>query len=143
MIHLEGTIDETPPMEQAIGTIDSKKVAFGCKEIRRLNSAGVRGWIIYFENLKKRGIQFRFFECSPTIMEQVNLIRNFRSGAPVDSFYLPYLCTGCKAQFQQLVMTDELIKNKLEVPTLTCPKCKSPMNFDDLPEEYFIFISLL
>ncbi len=68
IIYLDGSIEETPPLDQVFGPIQTKEIQVSCKKVNRLNSAGVRSWIKFFEGLRNKGTQFRFFECSPEFL---------------------------------------------------------------------------
>jgi hypothetical protein len=138
-IRLAGEIDENVDFIKAIGPI-SGRLRVLTREVSRINSAGIRQWILYFEDLRKNGVPFWFEECSPAVVDQINFISNFTAGAEVKSIYLPFTCDQCNSELMALVQCDELLRNKLQTPTLPCTKCPSTVRFDEIHDEYFGFL---
>jgi anti-anti-sigma regulatory factor len=138
-VRMVGSVEESVEFEQLIGPVTGELVV-NCKEIPRINSVGVKGWIKYFQALQQKGVKLKFVECSTAIVEQINLISNFVCGGSVESIYVPFSCMGCKGEFIGLFKTDDLRKLKFQVPELKCSKCGGKAVFDDIPEEYFGFL---
>ncbi len=139
-VRLVGSIEESVEFEQLIGPV-SGELHVNCKEVPRINSVGVKAWIKYFAGLQQKGSKLRFQECSTAIVEQINLISNFTCGGAVDSIYVPFSCTSCKGEFIGLFKTEDLKKLNMNIPELKCGKCGGKAVFDDIPEEYFGFLS--
>ncbi len=138
--HLSGSIEETANFEDQVGE-GFEELNIYCKGVNRINSLGVKGWIKYFSNLSKSGVKLKFFECSPPIVEQINLISNFVSGGEVVNFYVPYICRNCDTEMVGLFEYTEIKKNGVVIPEMSCTNCKTGKAvFDDLEEEYFSFI---
>ena len=112
-----------------------------CWRFSSINSVGVKAWIRYFQSLAAKGVKVSFTECSTAIVEQINLISNFTCGGRVESIYVPFACTNCKSELVGLFKTDDLKKTQLKLPDLKCSKCGGKAVFDDVPEEYFSFIT--
>ena len=74
-------------------------------------------------------------------MEQINLISNFTAGGVVESIYVPFACSACKTELVGLFKTEDLKKMGGNIPELKCTKCGGSAVFDDIPEEYFGFLS--
>lgn len=125
--------------EQLIGPAPAE-LHVNCKEIPRINSVGVKGWIKYFQGVATKGSKLKFTECSTAIVEQINLISNFACGGQVESIFVPFSCTGCKGELVGLFKTEDLKKLQLKLPELKCSKCGGKAVFDDIPEEYFGFL---
>jgi hypothetical protein len=90
---------------------------------------------------QKKGTKLKFFECSSAIVEQVNLISNFLCGGTVESVLVPFNCTQCKCELVGMFKTEDLKKIQYDVKDLKCSKCGGRAVFDDVPEEYFAFLS--
>src|SRR5687767_6494785 len=73
LIELQGSLEEQVNLEQQIGEIKGD-LTINCRGITRMNSVGVKMWMRYFQTLKTRGQNFRFTECPPAVVEQLNLI---------------------------------------------------------------------
>lgn len=138
-VKLSGTIEETVNFDQLIGPPPAA-MEVNCKEIYRINSVGVKGWIKYFQSCQAKGTQLKFVECSTAIVEQINLILNFVCGGEIESIYVPFSCTKCSSELLGLFKSVDLKKSNLQVPELKCTKCGGSAAFDDLPEEYLGFL---
>jgi phage FluMu protein Com len=139
-VKLVGDIEEMVDFEGMIGPVTGELHVY-CRDIPRINSTGVKAWILYFQKLTTRKVTFKFFECSPAIVQQINLILNFTCGGAVESLYVPYACPKCKFLSIGLFQTAELRKIWHNLPEPKCPKCQQAQaQFDDIPEEYFGFL---
>lgn len=139
MVRLTGSIEENVNFDQLIGPPPAD-LYVSCKEVPRINSVGVKAWIRYFQQTQSNGTRLKFFECSTAIVQQINLISNFTCGGVVESIYVPFSCTNCKAELVGLFRSEDLKKVHLKVPELKCTKCGGKASFDDIPEEYFAFL---
>jgi anti-anti-sigma regulatory factor len=121
-------------------------VRINCGEVRRINSVGIRAWIMNMKELDKRGIAYVLSECSLAIVEQMNQIQSFVPGGKVESVQAPFVCKACKREFSTIIAKDKLVefgKPGEHLPTASCPHCKSSnTSFDDLAE-YFSFVKLV
>ena len=138
-VRLTGSIEETVNFDQLIGET-SAELEVNCKDVPRINSLGVNGWIKYFQTHQSKGTKLKFTECSTAIVEQFNLISNFSCGGAVESIFVPFSCVQCKSELVGLFKTADLKKIGFKLPNLKCTKCGSPAEFDDVPEEYFGFL---
>jgi anti-anti-sigma regulatory factor len=139
-VRLVGSVEESVNFETLIGS-PGPELHVNCKEIPRINSIGVKAWIKYFAALQQAGTRLRFVECSTAIVEQINLISNFICGGTVESIYVPFSCGACRGEFIALFQVADLKKIGMNIPELSCPKCAGKAAFDDIPEEYFAFLS--
>lgn len=137
-IRLSGAVDELANLDQLIGP-PAPEMHVYCREVKRINSVGVKNWIRYFTSAKNRGSKLRFLECSIPVVEQINLISNFLAGGEIESLYVPYSCGKCKSELIGLFKVADLRNIGFKVPNLTCSKCGDKAVFDDIPEEYFAF----
>ena len=140
IIRLSGSIEEGVEFEKLIGP-PAKEMHVFCKEVPRINSIGVKSWIKYFGGAQQAGAKIRFHECSTAIVEQINMISNFAPGNDVDSIYVPFSCQGCGAELVGLFKVADIKKAQLKIPALKCAKCGGSAEFDDIPEEFFAFMS--
>ena len=139
VVKLTGSIEENVNFEQLIGP-PPEELEIICREISRINSVGVKGWIKYFQTCQTKKTKLTFSECSTPIVEQINLISNFTCGGHVKSVFVPFMCSNCKSELIGLFETDKL-KDFISKPiALKCTKCGGKAEFDDIPEEYFSFM---
>jgi hypothetical protein len=140
LVRLSGSIEESVNFDQLIGPPPAELIV-SCKEVPRINSVGVKAWIKYFQGAQAKNTKLTFIECSTAIVEQINLISNFTCGGTVESIYVPFACTGCKSELVGLFKAADLKKLNLQLPELKCSKCGGKAVFDDIPEEYFGFLT--
>lgn len=140
ILRLSGEIDETVNFDQAIGAT-SPDTVLHCEGISRINSLGVKAWIAFFEACTKRGVKLRYTHCSPAVVEQLGLIRNFACEGVIETIYVPFVCTNkaCCRELVGLFKVEDLQRIAFKIPALKCSTCGSPAVFDDLEDEYFRF----
>lgn len=138
---MSGTIEENVDFAALIGAPGTPKMDIITREVLRINSVGVKAWIKYFQSVAAKGIKMRFMECSTAIVEQINLISNFTCGGSVESIFVPFCCSQCTTELLGLFRCTDLQKINFEIPDLKCSKCGGVAQFDDIPEEYFGFLS--
>jgi DNA-directed RNA polymerase subunit RPC12/RpoP len=136
---LAGTIDETSDLDRLLLNLPTS-YTINCKKVERVNCAGVRNWMKFFRAQATKNAQYKFIECSPALVDQLNLVRAFPCGGEVVSVYLPYVCAPCKAQFFQLMPVQKLKLIYRNLPSPTCPKCTKAAQFDDVASAYFHFL---
>lgn len=144
-IRLMGVINESVDFDKLIGAPPAppSELHVYCKNVQRLNSIGVKSWMKYFQQVQLKGTKIKFFECSFAMVEQMNMISNFNCGGEIDSIFVPFLCSNsaCKKDLAALLKTSEIKQMRKKVPNLKCPNCKSDAVFDDIAEEYFMFLA--
>lgn len=134
-VRLEGAIEESTNFDGLIG-LDATEMVIQCRQIPLINSVGVKSWIDFFSRCDAKGIQLKFVECSPMIVQQINAISNFIYGV-VESIMVPFSCDKCDAEDQQVFTVASLAAAGFNPPPPQCKKCAVPMTFDDEPDEYF------
>ena len=72
---------------------------------------------------------------------QINLVNNFTGNGVVKSFYVPYFCPECDEEKVLLVEATDMGPPPHEPPTCRCDECDLVMDFDDMPDSYFAFLS--
>jgi anti-anti-sigma regulatory factor len=135
ILSLRGEFDENVRLHELLGPV-SGPLVFDTKGVTRINSAGARNWIHYFEGLQRNQVPFSFVECSPAIVDQMNLISNFRAGGPVISIYIPFACSTCRAELFGLFQIKELLQRNGKVPDQPCNQCQGTAHFDEIEDEY-------
>lgn len=140
VVKLSGSIEESVNLDQLIGA-PQPEMQISTKDVSRINSVGVKAWIKYFSAAQAKGTKLTLVECSTAIVEQINLISNFVCGGRVESVFVPFSCTQCKSELVGLFKVDDLKKLNGNIPELKCTKCSGRAVFDDIPEEYFAFLT--
>jgi DNA-directed RNA polymerase subunit RPC12/RpoP len=88
------------------------------------------------------GVKLILENCPPSIIEQVNHIKNFLGDNKIKSFYAPYFCSNCKTEHNIFFEVKNLPSQKMkEAPEIKCPQCQEIMEFEEVEEEYFSFLN--
>ena len=140
-IKLVGIIDEDNHLAELVGRLGTGRALIDLADVERINSCGTRDWVNWIAELEARGIEPVLVECSPAIVAQLNLVKNFSGGAIVKSFYVPYHCPDCDVEKVLLVDVADLGPPPHEPPACRCDECDCMMDFDDMPDAYFSFLS--
>lgn len=140
-VKLGGVIDEDNELGDLVDKIPSGTAVIDLGEIERINSCGVRDWVNWLSKLEYHGTRSVLVECSPAIVAQINLVNNFTGSGVVKSFYVPYFCPECDEEKVLLVEASDMGPPPHEPPTCRCDECDLVMDFDDMPDSYFAFLS--
>jgi hypothetical protein len=140
-VKLGGVIDEDNELSDLVDKIPSGTAVIDLGEIERINSCGVRDWVNWLTKLEGNGTRSVLVECSPAIVAQINLVNNFTGSGVVKSFYVPYFCPECDEEKVLLVDAGDMGPPPHEPPTCRCDECDLVMDFDDMPDSYFAFLS--
>jgi len=118
------------------------RLEFDLSAVTTLNSCGLRDWMMFMERVSQPAI---FRSLSEVFVDQCNMISNLLGGEQnrIADFQAPYYCPQCKTDSIQLLeFKDVAFKGEEAVPPARfCPKCKGPLEFDSIPDEYFYFLT--
>ena len=134
-ISLSGVIDESADLsffEQLSG-----HVRIHMRNVRRINSYGVRSWIEAVRHLGPDTV-VELVECPPSVVDQINMVAGFLGRGRVASFYAPMACERCGHEREQLFGVAEY-RAAGRLPEVKCPQCGETMQVDDLEEHYLLF----
>jgi anti-anti-sigma regulatory factor len=146
VVAVEGVLDELGPpvLDQLAKSLEkAPKVVLDVAGLKRINSLGVRAWCDFMKKLGTRQVVFR--RCSPAFVDQLNSVSDFRANAQIESFIAPYVCESSGNVFYEELTIGKDIK-KGDFTALNgrrCKECPEPLVFDDLPERYLHFLTLL
>ena len=138
-VTLGGDLDENVTFVE-LAPLLRGRVIFDLAEVRRINSCGVREWVMFHRDLVPASVTaVEFRACSPAVVAQLNTIANFRGRARVRSFLAPYVCEQCEIEEQRLVEVAH-DPGRTALPAFPCPRCDAKMTLDDLPDRYLSFL---
>jgi anti-anti-sigma regulatory factor len=140
-VKLAGVIDEDNELGDLVDRIPSGTAVIDLGEVERINSCGVRDWVNWLSRLEGQKTRVVMVECSPAIVAQINLVNNFTGSGVVKSFFVPYFCPECDEEKVLLVEASDMGPPPHEPPTCRCDECDLVMDFDDMPDSYFAFLS--
>jgi hypothetical protein len=132
---LSGALNENAHLDELAARITEPTV-FDLGAVDRINSCGVREWILFMEEVAASGAH-ALRRCSPPIVGQLNMICNFRvPTCSVQSVMAPYACKACG--FEQVVEVP-IKGTSPHLSPLACEQCNQPMEFDEVEDRYFLF----
>ncbi|HVG57145.1 MAG TPA: protein kinase [Hyalangium sp.] len=137
-VRISGVIDETFPLNS--GTPDlTGIVVVDLGAVDRISSFGVRKWIEFAARLPAGAISMYMVYAPPVVVDQLNMVEGFAGVSRVLTVLAPYTCKTCSEDRLRAVnLLDEaqiIAENK--APEHTCPVCSNPLEFADLPSEFF------
>lgn len=141
-VNLSGVVNEDAEIE-LLKLLDEllihKRCILSLKEIHQLNTLGVRAWIHFIRELET-GRTVTFKECSPHIVNQMNMTPSFYSKSLIRSLYARYICEDCFYQKLHLYEVDSDFLGKLkssDLDKVKCPNCGENMVMEEEEDEYF------
>ncbi|MCA9670797.1 MAG: anti-sigma factor antagonist [Myxococcales bacterium] len=144
-VKLSGIIDERNALldlAEELKQSGARRIVIDAGDVRRINSVGVRDWILMMRELESVE-DLVLQRCSLAIVVQLNTVHNFRGSARITSVMAPYACPACEAE---QVETIDVENAGAEPEALvaanahTCNACGASVEFDDLPDRYFMFL---
>ncbi len=140
-VKLSGVIDEDNELADLTDKIPPGTAVIDLGEVERINSCGVRDWVNWLSKIEAKETDVVLVECSPAIVAQINLVNNFTGAGVVKSFYVPYFCPECDEEKVLLCEAADMGPPPHEPPTCRCDECDLVMDFYDMPDSYFAFLS--
>jgi anti-anti-sigma regulatory factor len=139
-LFLEGEIDETADFVNLIG---NPPMAFviNARGVDSINSSGIGVWLKFVERLANAGVRITYAECSPAFAGCLSFVVAPKYKGKVESVVAPFHCKKCKADFDVLIKTPDIFAIKPQLSGHACGRCKGPLTFDELVEEYFAFLA--
>lgn len=140
--HLSGAITESADFASIVSRIAShgkRALVLELHAVKRINSAGVREWIIFLGALADVVPDIEIVRASPGIVRQLSMVRNTLGTARVRSIGLPYLCERCD---EEAVVDCQVERDHVHMPSDSprCTACGALMIFDDVLDGYLAFL---
>lgn len=142
-LRLDGVIDEHNGLDELLDGLGLGPGALfvDLGGVRRINSVGVRDWVGWLKQARERFAPIVLFDCTPAIMSEVNLVRNFAEGALITTFKAPYYCDRCGAEGLETLDAIALRAGNIRAaPAFPCGKPACANDLDDADETYFAFL---
>lgn len=139
LVRLTGTLDEHNQLDEITEKVSGAELLINLSGVDRINSTGTRDWVNWLKALEARGVRPTLVACSPAVVAQLNLIKNFAGRAIVKSFQAPYRCAGCARDKLLLINVSEM-RGRATAPPCTCDDCGKGMVLADESGTYFSFV---
>ena len=111
--------------------------------VKKISSFGIREWVDFVTTAAKVCRSIVLIECTPKVVDQLNMVANFAGGGRVFSFYAPFRCDYCDREQRVLLQIDrdfEAIK-AMKLAERPCGSCKESMYFDEDGATYFSYLN--
>ncbi|MBA3464533.1 MAG: hypothetical protein H0T46_31670 [Deltaproteobacteria bacterium] len=141
-LRFAGTIDESFEGKKLGGTAAGDTLVLDLGGVKKISSFGIREWVDFVTTANKQVRSMVLIECSPKVVDQLNMVANFNGGGRVFSFYAPFRCDYCDSEHRVLLQLDkdhEIIKS-MKLAERPCPSCKEGMYFDEDGATFFSYI---
>ncbi|MFL5345847.1 MAG: protein kinase domain-containing protein [Hyalangium sp.] len=137
-VRISGVIDETFPLTSASPDLNGI-VIVDLGAIDRISSFGVRKWIEFVSRLPPGAISMYVVYAPPVVVDQLNMVEGFAGVSRVLTVLAPYTCKTCSEDRLRAVnlMDEAQIISENRAPEHNCPVCSNPLEFADLPGEFF------
>ena len=132
---LNGCIDEYADLS-VIRSVEEGALVLDLSGVRRINSIGVREWILSMMTIPPEVAVF-WERVSVPMVSQLGMIANFHGHSRIRSFYAPYFCSSCRADQARLLSTSEDFRDEAQSPPpQECEHCERVLEFDDVESDY-------
>lgn len=118
------------------------KVKINFKQVSMVNSCGVRSWVNFMRDAEVDR-EIIYSECTSEIVMQINMIPSFRGKSEIESVYGSFICDDCGHSENRLFEQGKNMpaSEDEEIEAVSCIKCGSEMEMEELEEEFFAFIA--
>src|ERR1700760_4048476 len=141
-IKFVGTIDEGFEGKKLGMTAGADTLVLDLGGVKKISSFGIREWVDFVITAAKSTRQLILIECTPKVIDQLNMVANFAGGGRVFSCYAPFRCDYCDTEHRALLQVDrdfEAIKAG-KLAERPCLSCKESMYFDEDGATYFSYL---
>jgi anti-anti-sigma regulatory factor len=141
-IRFVGTIDEAFEGKKLGTTAAADTLVLDLGGVKKISSFGIREWIDFVTTAGKHARSIILIECTPKVVDQLNMVANFTGGGRVFSFYAPFRCDYCDTEHRVLLQVDrdhDAMKS-LRLAERPCLSCKESMYFDEDGATFFSYL---
>jgi len=141
-IKFAGMIDESFDGKKLGATAAADTLVLDLGGVKKISSFGIREWVDFVAAAAKHTRSMVLVECSPKVMDQLNMVANFAGGGRVFSFYAPFRCDYCDSEhlvLQQIDRDFEAIRS-MKLAERPCLSCQEAMYFDEDGTTYFSYV---
>jgi len=141
-IKFVGTIDESFEGKKLGQTAAADTLVLDLGGVKKISSFGIREWVDFVTAAARHARSLILIECTPKVVDQLNMVANFAGGGRVFSFYAPFRCDYCDAEHRVLLQVDrdhEAFKAG-KLAERPCLSCKESMYFDEDGATFFSYV---
>jgi anti-anti-sigma regulatory factor len=138
-LRLSGGIDESFEGKKLAESLSAKALILELSEVKRISSFGIREWVDFVTTAGERVGSLTLVDCSPKVVDQLNMVANFAGRGRIWSVLAPYRCDYCDADRRVLLVADrdaETIR-RMRPADRPCATCGNVEYFDEDPQSFF------
>ena len=142
-LRFSGTIDESFDGKRLASTIKTSVLILHMAEVVRVSSFGIREWADFLKAVERGADSILMVECSPRVVDQINMVANFAGKGRVYSFQAPYRCDFCDRDWSErfLIDRDGASIRSFKPREASCDTCGREAYFDEDPVSFFTVIA--
>lgn len=140
ILTLSGVIDEQSNFDDLLTDPHPAEIHVRCSGVDRIRSIGIAKWRHFFHSVRCEGINLKFFEIAPAIMDQLNYVIGLIEVEEIQSVIVPFTCEKCSAETLRVYQRSEVMPHAPKVLKAVCSKCKEPVELLNADQEYFSFL---
>ncbi len=124
-----------------LGRVLVGQAIFDLSRVERVTSFGVREWLQMMQLAEPKLAGLYLVNCSEAAVNQLSMIKRFAGPGKVLSFQAPHSCRACGKTFAATVdvAAHSTVLSGLQLPSVSCPTCGKPAEFDDDARSYLAF----
>jgi predicted RNA-binding Zn-ribbon protein involved in translation (DUF1610 family) len=139
VLHLSGKMDENSGLQLLRLYRDaSSKCRFNFRDVVSINSHGLRAWVLFLRDFQTDRV-IELEECSPVVVDQMNMLPSFLQKARVRSIFVPFDCISCGQVTTVLVDEAEFQLGKRGGKVGRCKQCHAQTQANK-DVDYFAFV---
>lgn len=139
LLKVSGNLDQGFPFPEP-SILQSEKIIMDFEDMKLINSLGIRNFILFCEALPASKLIYK--NCPCILVNQFNMVKSMISPrVKVESFFAPYFAPITHEELEILISPED-VKNG-QAPKRTHPHTGEELDFDDLDERYFYFLTLM
>ncbi len=142
-LKLTGAVEESFDGKKLASQVQCETLVLDLGGVNKISSFGIREWNDFIALAGQHARSIILIECSPKIVDQLNMVAGFAGAANVFSFYAPFRCDYCNSEHRVLLQTDRDIEaiKAMKLYERPCLSCKESMYFDEDGATYFSYIA--
>ena len=70
LVRLDGVINEDNRLQERMAPVVSQKILVHLGKVERINSCGVRDWVLWLHDLEAQGNSVHLIQCSPVVISR-------------------------------------------------------------------------
>ncbi|MBP9087119.1 MAG: anti-sigma factor antagonist [Kofleriaceae bacterium] len=105
-LRFDGSIDANFEGKKLAASLTAATLILDLGGVKKISSFGIREWVDFVKTAGEQVQQLILIECTPKVVDQLNIVGNFAGHGRVFSFYAPFHCDYCDSEHRVLLHVD-------------------------------------